>query len=79
MDPISSGAPPATCQVPLHVIAYSEDVQTPPSRGKLLADTVPKGTFSLLQGLGHGSLFGHQPGRVNSCIKEILVEYEGSD
>jgi len=31
------------------------------------------GHFHLLDGLGHGSAFGHRPDVVNSCIGEILA------
>ena len=61
------------CRVPLHVIAFSHDVQTPPVRGKLVADTVPDGHFHLLEGLGHCSAFGHKPDVVNACIRAIVV------
>ena len=30
------------------------------------------GHFHLLQGLGHGSAFGHRPEVVNRCLREIL-------
>jgi 3-oxoadipate enol-lactonase len=63
------------CRVPLHVIAFSHDVQTPPPRGKLVADTAPKGRFHLLEGLGHCSAFGHRPDLVNACISEIVEQY----
>ena len=67
------------CQVPLHVVAFSEDVQTPPQRGKLLADTAPNGHFHLLEGLGHCSAFGHKPDEVNQCLLDILDLYENRD
>ncbi len=63
------------CQVPLHVIAFSQDVQTPPARGKVVADTAPLGEFHLLEGLGHCSAFGHKPEVVNTCIREIAERY----
>ena len=64
------------CQVPLHVVAFSEDMQTPPQRGRLLADAAPQGHFHLLEGLGHCSAFGHRPDTVNRCLLEILKLYE---
>ena len=67
------------CQVPLHVIAFSEDVQTPPQRGKLLADTALQGHFHLLEGLGHCSAFGHRPDQVNQCFLDILAKYTNHD
>lgn len=61
-----------SCKVPLHVVAFSHDVQTPPARGKVIADAAPQGQFHLLEGLGHGSAFGHRPDIVNSLIREIV-------
>ena len=63
------------CKVPLHVIAFSEDKQTPPQSGKLLADTAQEGYFYLMEGLGHCSAFGHQPDVVNKCLLGILQQY----
>ena len=63
------------CEVPMHVIGFSEDVQTPPQRGKLLADTAPYGHFHLLEGLGHCSAYGHRPEEVNECLLNILRQY----
>jgi pimeloyl-ACP methyl ester carboxylesterase len=65
------------CAVPLHVVTGSEDVQTPPRRGREVADAAPLGRFHLLDGLGHGSAFGHRPQVVNDCIRGILDEYAG--
>ena len=56
-------------------IAFSEDTQTPPARGKLIADTAPKGSFDLPEGLGHCALYGHRPDWVNQCIRKILSQY----
>jgi hypothetical protein len=57
------------------VVAFSQDVQTPPARGKVIADAAPCGRFHLLEGLGHGSAFGHRPERVNACLREIIASY----
>lgn len=65
-----------TCRVPLHVIAFSQDMQTPPQLGRRVAELVPQGSFHLLDGLGHCSAFGHRPDQVNECIAGIL-EAEG--
>jgi pimeloyl-ACP methyl ester carboxylesterase len=63
------------CQVPLHVIAFSHDVQTPPARGRVVAAAAPKGHFHLLEGLGHCSAFGHRPDLVNATIRGIVDGY----
>jgi pimeloyl-ACP methyl ester carboxylesterase len=60
--------------VPIHAIAFSHDVQTPPARVREVADLAPHGRFHLLEGLGHGSAFGHRPGAVNACLRAILDE-----
>ena len=60
------------CTVPLHVIAFSRDLQAPPEQGRRVAELAPKGRFHLLEGLGHVSLAGHEPDQVNACIREIL-------
>jgi pimeloyl-ACP methyl ester carboxylesterase len=57
---------------PIHAVAFSEDVQTPPQRVREVAELAADGHFHLLQGLGHGSAFGHRPEVVNQCLREIL-------
>jgi pimeloyl-ACP methyl ester carboxylesterase len=59
-------------KVPIHAVAFSEDVQTPPRRVREVAELAGNGHFHLLQGLGHGSAFGHRPEVVNRCLREIL-------
>jgi len=63
------------CQVPVHVVAFSEDMQTPQQHGRNVASLMPKGRFHLIEGLGHLSLVGHRPERVNACIGDILASY----
>lgn len=58
--------------VPIHAVAFSEDVQTPPKRVREVADLAMNGHFHLLAGLGHGSAFGHRPDVVNECVRAIL-------
>jgi pimeloyl-ACP methyl ester carboxylesterase len=57
---------------PVHAVAFSEDVQTPPQRVREVAALARDGHFHLLEGLGHGSAFGHRPDEVNLCIRAIL-------
>jgi pimeloyl-ACP methyl ester carboxylesterase len=71
LDFDSSELLPAT-RVPIHAVAFSQDVQTPPRRVREVADLAADGTFHLLEGLGHGSAFGHRPDVVNACVREIL-------
>ena len=64
------------CEVPIHVVAFSQDLQTPPSRGRVVAEAAKHGHFHLLEGLGHFSLFGHKPDVVNACIRGIIDSYD---
>lgn len=57
---------------PIHAVAFSEDVQTPPKRVREVAELARHGHFHLLQGLGHGSAFGHRPEAVNRCLRAIV-------
>ncbi len=59
-------------RVPIHAVAFSQDVQTPPQRVREVAELAQDGHFHLLEGLGHGSAFGHRPDDVNACVRAIL-------
>ncbi len=61
------------CTRPLHVIAFDQDMQTPPARGRLVAEAAADGHFHLLKGLGHCSLFRHRPEAVAGKIREIIA------
>ena len=74
LDFDSSELLPAT-SVPIHAIAFSEDVQTPPQRVRQVAELAADGHFHLLQGLGHGSAFGHRPDVVNATVRGIITAY----
>ena len=64
-----------TCPVPMHAIAFSEDLQTPPSAVKEVADLAPRGVFHEMPGLGHVSLIRHCPDIVNARIAEIIAAH----
>jgi len=64
------------CRVPMHVISFEQDLQTPPSRGRAVADAAGDGHFHLLKGMGHFSVFGHNPELVTRCIEDIILRYE---
>jgi len=63
------------CEVPVEAIAFSHDVQTPPARVREVAELAPRGRFHLLEGLGHGSAFGHRPDVVNARLRAIIAEH----
>lgn len=66
------------CNVPIHVIGFSQDMQAPPALGKRAAELAPAGRFHLLDGLGHLSLAGHRSETVNNTIRDIIAGYERS-
>ncbi len=61
-----------SCPVPFHVIAFSEDVQTPPSMCKVVADLAQDGTFHEIPELGHVSMVRHRPDVVAAKLRAIL-------
>ncbi len=61
-----------TCPVPMHVISFSEDVQTAPAMCKVVSDLAPKGVFHEIPGLGHVSMTRHRPEVVAAKLREIL-------
>lgn len=62
-----------TCPVPIHVIAFSEDVQTAPAMCKVVSDLAPNGVFHEIPGLGHVSMTRHKPEVVAAKLREILT------
>jgi hypothetical protein len=52
------------------VIAFAQDVQTPPARCKQVADLAPQGHFHLLEGLGHS--FSYRSDIVNPLLRDII-------
>ena len=66
-----------TCPVPMHVISFSEDVQTAPSTCKVVADLAPKGVFHELEGLGHVSMNRHRPNVVAEKLRGIILDELG--
>lgn len=63
------------CEVPMHVIAFSEDVQTAPSMCKLVSGLAPRGVLHEIPGLGHVSMARHMPGVVAAKIREIVEQF----
>ena len=61
-----------SCPVPMHVISFSEDVQTAPSMCRVVSDLAPKGVFHEIPGLGHVSMARHRPDIVAVKIREIV-------
>jgi pimeloyl-ACP methyl ester carboxylesterase len=62
-------------EVPIHAVAFAQDLQTPPQRVREVAELARDGHFHLLEGCGHGSAFGHRPDVVNACVRGIIETY----
>jgi pimeloyl-ACP methyl ester carboxylesterase len=62
-------------RVPVHVIAFNEDVQAPPQDGEELARLIPNAELHVLEGMGHGSWYGHAHQELNAFIEGILRRY----
>ena len=63
------------CKVPLHVVAFDQDVQAPPQDGKEVADLAPKAEYHLFEGMGHCSIYGHTHDILNPFIAETIERY----
>ena len=61
--------------VPVHVIAFAEDVQAPPQDGEEVARLIPGARFHLLEGMGHGSWYGHAHEEINAVIEGIVISH----
>lgn len=62
-------------RAPVHVIAFAEDVQAPPQDGEELARLIPGAELHLLEGMGHGSWYGHAHDELNPYLESILRRY----
>ncbi|MEO8475499.1 MAG: alpha/beta hydrolase [Actinomycetota bacterium] len=64
-----------TCEVPIHVLAFTEDVQAPPQDGREVADLAPNAEYHLFEGMGHGSVYGHTHEALNPFIEDLIRRY----
>jgi pimeloyl-ACP methyl ester carboxylesterase len=60
------------CRVPLHVIAFQEDVEAPPQDAELVAELAPLAVLHRFEGMGHGSIFGHAHDVLNPFIEQLI-------
>lgn len=65
----------ATCSVPIHAVAFAQDIQTPPAMVKKVADLAADGHFHLLEGMGHVSFARHRPNEVNAYLAGLIRDY----
>jgi pimeloyl-ACP methyl ester carboxylesterase len=63
------------CRVPLHVIAFDQDVQAVPQDGEEVAALCPTAEFHLFEGMGHCSIYGHTHDVLNPFIKGLVERY----
>ena len=65
----------ASVRVPVHVVSFAEGVQAPPQDGQELAGLIPGAHFHLLEGMGHGSWYGHAHKEINAYLEAILRQH----
>jgi pimeloyl-ACP methyl ester carboxylesterase len=63
------------CRVPMHVIAFAEDVQAPPQDGLEVADMAGAAEYHEFEGMGHCSIYGHAHDELNPFIRELVLRY----
>lgn len=63
------------CPVPMHVIAFSEDVQAPPQDGLEVAELAADGHYHEFAGMGHCSIYGHSQDVLNPFIRDLVLRY----
>ena len=63
------------CMVPMHVIAFAEDIQAPPQDGQELAEVAGNAEYTEFAGMGHGSIYGHTHDILNPFIKATIERY----
>lgn len=64
-----------SCRVPLHVIAFTEDVEAPPQDARIVADLAPMAEYHLFEAMGHGSIYGHAHDVLNPFIRRLVERY----
>lgn len=63
------------CRVPLHVIAFTEDVEAPPEDARVVSDLAPNAEYHLFEAMGHGSIYGHSHDVLNPFIRGLIERY----
>jgi len=63
------------CRVPLHVIAFEEDVQAVPQDGEEVAALCPTAELHRFEGMGHCSIYGHTHETLNPFIESLVGRY----
>ena len=63
------------CTVPMHVLAFTEDVQAPPQDAEELVELTPTAELHLFEGMGHCSIYGHTHDVLNPFIGALIERY----
>ncbi len=63
------------CTVPMHVLAFNEDVQAPPQDAEELVELTPTAALHLFEGMGHCSIYGHTQDVLNPFIRDLVRRY----
>jgi pimeloyl-ACP methyl ester carboxylesterase len=64
-----------SCTVPMHVLAFTEDVQAPPQDAEELVGLTPTAELHLFEGMGHCSIYGHTHDVLNPFIRDLIERY----
>lgn len=62
-------------KVPLEAVCFSEDVCSPPAYTAEIAALAPNARLHELEGMGHGSLFGHRPAEIAAFVRRLIDEH----
>ena len=65
----------AGCTVPMHVLAFEEDIQAPPQDAEELVALTPTAELHLFEGMGHCSIYGHTHDVLNPFIRDLIERY----
>ena len=63
------------CRVPMHVLAFEEDVQAPPQDAEELVELTPTAELHRFEGMGHCSIYGHTHDVLNPFIRELIERH----
>ena len=63
------------CHVPMHVMAFEQDVQAVPQDGQEVARLAGNGEYHEFAGMGHCSIYGHTQDILNPFIKGLIQRY----
>jgi pimeloyl-ACP methyl ester carboxylesterase len=63
------------CTVPMHVLAFDEDVQAPPQDAEELVELTPTAELHRFEGMGQCSIYGHTHDVLNPFIRGLVRSY----